>query len=184
MATGFRRSALALFASIGLAASMSAVLGAQQSWDKRIDVPERFQVLAPFGGMAVLDKETGLVWERVPGNSRDNWANAFSLCYFKSYGGRKGWRLPKVDELASLLDPAQSGPALPPKHPFDVGRDMIFWTANTYAVPTQSVAYVIDFAPFGGAFYGRLKDPVEDDPREPQLRVWCVRAPAGTADGM
>ena len=33
-------------------------------------------------------------------------------------GGTKGWRLPSVAELASLVDPANSNPALPTGHPF------------------------------------------------------------------
>ena len=34
------------------------------SWDKHIDGPGRFKILAPFDSAAVLDKETGLVWQR------------------------------------------------------------------------------------------------------------------------
>jgi hypothetical protein len=179
MRTARHRSAFALVLPLALAAI--APLGAQdgQSWDKRIDNPSRFQVLAAFDAAAVLDRETGLVWERVPGNSRDNWANAFSLCYFKTVGARRGWRLPRVDEIASLMTPGMSDPPLPAGHPFELGPDPIFWSANTYAVSPFTTTYVVHFVG-AGAFSIRLKAPDEED----QLRVWCVRAPGGTADGM
>jgi len=36
------------------------------SWDKQINNPGRFKVLNDFGGAAVYDRETGLVWEQSP----------------------------------------------------------------------------------------------------------------------
>jgi Protein of unknown function (DUF1566) len=166
-----------LILAFALASSASAQTG--QIWDQRMDGPGRFRIIAAFENEAVLDRETGLVWERTPGNSRDNWANAFSLCYGKTLGGRHGWRLPRMDELVSLITPGFSAPPLPNSHPFELGTDLIFWTANTYAVSPFTTTYVLDFSDTG-AFYIRDKAPDEDH----QLRVWCVRGPGGTADGM
>ncbi|HWG96103.1 MAG TPA: hypothetical protein VN647_03370, partial [Nitrospira sp.] len=37
-----------------------------QSWDKKLPGASRFTVLSDFGGAAVRDNETGLVWEQSP----------------------------------------------------------------------------------------------------------------------
>jgi hypothetical protein len=47
-------------------------------------------------------------------------------------GNRLGWRLPTVNELASLVDPSRSDPALPAGHPFnDVQLSDHYWSATT-----------------------------------------------------
>ncbi len=51
---------------------------------------ERFQVSAEFGGEAVFDLETELIWERSPSRSGAVWSRAPVLCVSKAVGGRKG----------------------------------------------------------------------------------------------
>src|SRR6266446_7070038 len=74
----------------------------------------------PSGGAAVLDRETGLVWEQSPSTSTFTWEDAQIHCNQLTVGNRIGWRLPTLQELASLVDgdPANtSSPRLPPGHP-------------------------------------------------------------------
>ena len=63
-----------------------------------------------------MDRETGLVWERTTGQN-DFFRDAEYECMFRVTGGRKGWRLPSIHELASLFvaDPGvhlPDGPSL------------------------------------------------------------------------
>ena len=82
------------------------------TWGNTISGPDRFQVLSGFGGGAVLDQETGRVWELSPSTSPMTSTAAFTHCYQLEVGGRKGWRLPTIEELASLVDTSQRAPAL------------------------------------------------------------------------
>ena len=82
------------------------------AWSQKIPTSERFVLV--LDGAGVLDKETGLVWDREGSTEMMNWLEAIWYCYNLDNGDRKGWRLPTVDELASLIDPLQANPALPP----------------------------------------------------------------------
>src|SRR5262245_21794109 len=91
---------------------------ATPSWDQTLPVSTRFIVLSNWNSAAVLDRETGLVWERSPAFGPTDWQLANLQCH--SLGSprgsrpstRMGWRLPSVEELASLVDPTQSNPTL------------------------------------------------------------------------
>ena len=75
----------------------------------------------------VLDKETGLIWARNanlaadPGTGEDGaltLPEAQEFCYGLKMGRRMGWRLPSIEEIASLADTTVMTPALPAGHPF------------------------------------------------------------------
>jgi hypothetical protein len=104
---------------------------ANPSWDQQIPAAQRFIVLSNWNNEAVLDRETGLVWQRSP-HSGGDWVSIQGLCLPALIGGRYGWRLPSTAELASLLDPTQSNPSLPAGNPF---QNILFgsgsyWTSN------------------------------------------------------
>ena len=107
------------------------------SWHRRIDtVQDRFEVLAAFNSEAVLDHETGLVWERQPSTQLVAWPNARLICAQKAVGGRGGWRLPAFDELATLVDPAVTDPSvprLPPGHVFLGVQATEYWTSTVFS---------------------------------------------------
>jgi Protein of unknown function (DUF1566) len=80
-------------------------------------------------GDAVLDKETGLVWERSPATNKTGLSGAVVYSTTKIVVGRKGWRLPALEELLSLVDPGQMNPTLPVGHPFvNVQLDYFYWS--------------------------------------------------------
>ena len=101
------------------------------TWSQKLPAAQRFVLV--LDGAGVLDKETGLVWEKSPDTTQRTWAPAVSYCYNKVVGGRKGWRLPTVAELASLVDTTQSNPALPSGHPFQNVQSDYYWSSTVYA---------------------------------------------------
>jgi hypothetical protein len=92
---------------------------ATPSWDQTLPGSTRFIVLANFNGEAVLDRETGLVWQRSPTFGSFSFETSSEQCLVANTGNRFGWRLPNINELAGLFDPsAVAPPALPSGHPF------------------------------------------------------------------
>lgn len=140
----------------------------QPSWSKKItDASKRFELV--LDGEAVLDKETGLVWEKSPDTTTRTWIEAIDYAYDKTVGGRDGWRLPTVEELKSLVDKSVSGsPKLPSGHPFTIVQSGGFWSSATYPGITNSAWYV-------GIGSGSLGYYVKSNP----FYVWCVRGGHG-----
>lgn len=93
-------------------------------------------------GTAVLDKETGLVWEKSPDTNTRDLVNAQWHCMQKTVGGRKGWRLPTIEELASLVSPGASNPALPAGHPFTGVQNSLYWSSTVYPIDGTGVLAV------------------------------------------
>jgi Protein of unknown function (DUF1566) len=153
-----RITAAAVLACAGIAAASAAGTATERHWGRQYPATERFQVLTQFGGVAVLDRETHLVWERAPSPALLTWSSAFAACLPKATGGRKGWRLPTADELTSLQDAS----VLPPGHPFDGVKQEAFWTATSH--PEIASAYLV----FGSGGFGF-------HPKSASHRAWCVR---------
>ena len=133
---------LALTASPAQAASGPGPYYAEPAWDQSLPALTRFLILTNWNSAAVLDKETGLVWERSPAITDFSWNSARSECTSRTTGARKGWRLPSINELASLIDPSVApGPTLPPGHPFLTVQSAGYWSASTSAeFPTAAWA--------------------------------------------
>ena len=124
-----------------------------------------------FGGAAVLDKETGLVWEQSPSIPKvTGWTDALAHCYRREVGGGKGWRLATIEELASLVDPNNptGDPDLPPGHPFSNVQSSSYWSATTVA-SDASGAWIVGFG----------NGVVNGDGKRVSLHVWCLRGGQG-----
>ena len=129
---------------------------------------ERFDCVLE-GDAAVLDRETGLVWEREPSENTLDWDTAFDHCRDRNVGGRLGWRVPTVAEVQSLLDEAATD-GLPADHPFVyTGPNVTFWSSSrdTASPSTRSIRVSID----DGTAVDELTGSAH--------RTWCVRGPGG-----
>jgi hypothetical protein len=157
---------LAQTASLPQAASGPGPYYATPAWDQKLAPVDRFVVLTDWNSQAVLDKETGLVWERSPESGVFNWSGAARYCLLKNVAGTRGWRLPSVHELASLVDPAQGSPALPPGHPFlTVPLSNVHWSATTEAGNPPISVWALNFNN-GQVFIGG---------KAGTAFVWCAR---------
>jgi Protein of unknown function (DUF1566) len=155
----------------------SLLFAQSQTWDLKISGSGRFKVLSDFNGEAVLDRETGLVWEQTPEPGAGSWSFIDDECFAHFTGGRLGWRPPTLEEILSLMDPLQNFTGkLPQGHPFNLGDERTsrqFWTMTSAVVqpPDNTFAYVANFEP-GGSFFADNKISVTH-------RFWCVRGGHG-----
>jgi hypothetical protein len=141
------------------------------SWDQTFacatpDKCRRFIVLSNFGSQAVMDRETGLVWERSPSAASFTWFSASVGCMNLRVGNRFGWRLPTFPELRSLVD--ATADFLPAGHPFSGVQSERYWSATGPVESPESAFGVALRAPG----FGHL-------PRTEKLLRWCVRGGQG-----
>jgi hypothetical protein len=174
----------ALVASgFGIAYAQTTAVGPYYSmpaWDQKLPASQRFVVLSNWNSEAVLDRETGLVWQRQPDAAKFPLADAIVGCRQASTGDRLGWRLPMFDELNTLLDPTQTNPpALPAGHPFVGITAEEFWTATKFlGLQTTNYTVLLQYVRGVTGSFGAHD-------RVTLLRYWCVRggssnAPDGT----
>ena len=143
------------------------------SWSQIIPASERFVLV--LNAQAVLDKETGLVWAKNANLAQGGktWEEAVAYCRNIEIGNRKGWRLPTVEELATLVDPANSSPPLPTGHPFDNVRSNFYWSSTTFESDTRfawNVSMISGYVGTGGHY--KTYDG---------FYVWPVRGGSGPA---
>jgi hypothetical protein len=146
--------------------------------DKRF-VPTTFVDPAKNKPSAFCDRETGLVWETVPSTDTFVWGDISSAsppsaqrhCINRIVGtnGQKGWRLPSIAELASLVDTTstsctEDSKCMPDGSPFETGPLAPYWSASELAgKPTD--AWIVDFG----------DGKVLSETKHETFLVWCVR---------
>jgi hypothetical protein len=133
-----------------------------QAWTGKLPPSRRFSLV--LDNQAVLDNETGLVWQRTPFHNTVDWWNVYSGCYTMTTGGRSGWRQPTIEELLSLVETIPPSPRLPAGHPFVLPpAPLTFWSRT----PHVANYFYADFTS-GTAF---AQDPNSSH------KAWCVRGP-------
>jgi hypothetical protein len=141
------------------------------TWSQYIDhASDRFELV--LYDDAVLDKETGLVWARnanIP-TGTVSWEGANIYCRNLEIGERKGWRLPTIEELATLVDPHSTDPALPPGYSsffYNVYNE-VYWSSTTRVTDTVR-----------GWGVQMTTGDVDCYPKTEFHRIWPVRGGSG-----
>jgi len=163
-------------------ATEAAVDEIPRSWHRLLDSTngdangcnsDRFKCV--MNDEAVLDLETGLVWEREPTTDANSQvrADAINVCRTKLVGGRFGWRLPSLKEMLTLIvTDAPNTDRLAPGHPFVGGNGLRqkYWTTTPRLSPSGDTTswYQVD------VFSGSLTKPL---PHSDFGEAWCVRSP-------
>lgn len=143
-------------------------------WDTHNLPGSRFTTAFPG---AVLDKNTGLVWEQAPDATPTptyTWTAATLYCVNKEVGNTVGWRLPSVVELKSVQDPSLPAPFVPVAlvNGFTGVQSGIYWSAATIAGSTSFTTNSVWSVSFGDRLAG-----LSPKNNNTFAHVWCVRGP-------
>jgi uncharacterized protein DUF1566 len=165
-----KKSVLSILGGIGIFISCVTFVRADavKPWGNITDGSTRFVVLSEFSGQAVLDRSTGLIWEKTPASVSANWVIQTNVCIARSPGGPFGWRMPRFEEIASLFNEGTVTPGglsvlLPTGHPFtNISGD--YWTSSQNPIDPNQARI------FNTSFY----DNSYSD-KSISFRVWCVR---------
>ena len=143
----------------------------------------RFQILANFNNEAVLDRETGLIWERTLSSEfpdpQTNWVVNCSVD--RHTGGKYGWRLPTVAELSSLLKPpgaGEGGNAHPPNPAFfnyDPDASRKYWSATSAGYDPDHAMFLQIFLVDGDDGTSRPGVIISGESKTMANYAWCVR---------
>lgn len=108
---------------------------------------ERF---VPQGELVVVDRETGLMWQRGVSSDRMVWHDGFAYIEKlnrENFAGYRDWRFPTKEEMASLLLPEEDRHTGTYTSPL-FGSQRCFWTATQAG---HHKACYVDFY-YGGVY--------------------------------
>lgn len=141
-------------------------------WPIPPSVPEEDDYDFEEDSVVVVDKTTGLMWQRHVENVGLAWEDAVDRCESLDLGGFDDWRLPTMIELASIIalgkNPAVQAEVFPGTPGADFwsstdsaqyeGKELFRWTANL------------------GFQRGSVNTSAINNPLQNKYRVRCVRA--------
>lgn len=119
-------------------------------WSAAAQPPSPHFVVAP-GASTVSDTATKLTWQRNAPAKTYDWTSAGKYCADLQLDG-KGWRLPTVKELQTLVDETRTMPAIDPMAFPHTAPDYYRTSSQVPGFTTQS--WTVSFAYGFDGFYG------------------------------
>lgn len=173
---------------LGMAIGLSLALGAggvaadgvgpyyaTPAWDQQLPSATRFLALANWGDQAVLDRETGLVWQTSLVSTANDFIGATRACSESAAGGRGGWRLPTLQELTRTLVADGNGDLVTGTPFAFLGKGkLLFWSSTGSFDALQWSVVVSD--PFSSR-----QVVIGQGEASGMEAAWCVQSPAAGA---
>jgi hypothetical protein len=104
--------------------------------------------------VTVTDHKTGLIWQRTDEGVWKNWADAGHYCENLALGGKTDWRLPRIDELETIVDYLRRVPAIDSLFGC---QSNIYWSGSAYVDHPDS-AWSVDFATGDSDWHSKTYD--------------------------
>lgn len=114
------------------------------------DAPPRF---VDNGNGTITDNATGLMWVKDPSQLGGvwgtpgtpavmTWPDAIDNCEALDYAGHDDWRLPNINELASIVDCSRYNPHINPTFFPNTDKVNVYFSSTTAIFNTAAVFYV------------------------------------------
>ncbi len=101
-----------------------------------------FAVYVDNGNGTVTDNTTKLIWQKAEDGTTRSMANATAYCQNLVLGGYSDWRLPRIDELATIVDYSRY-PTIDPA--FAALKGMEFWSSSNMAMDPTRRGWLVGF---------------------------------------
>lgn len=108
-------------------------------------LPRSYVVSGTTPEEIVTDNNSGLTWQRVSSTNTYTWKGSITYCENLDYGGYNDWRLPAINELATLLDYDRSDPAMIDIAAFPDTQANYYWSTSRYIPSSTMYAWSVHF---------------------------------------
>ena len=109
----------------------------------------------------VTDTLTGLIWQRDDDGQVRDYKTAISYCNKLRLGGKKGWKLPRLSELLSIVDPQMPNRM---DSAFSSGKPERYWTITEFDYVLggknlkRQIVYTVDFTDGQETTYNKTEE--------------------------
>jgi hypothetical protein len=96
----------------------------------------------------VKDYKTGLIWQQPGDGGYRKWADAKKYCQDLVLGGKADWRLPRIDELETIVDFSRYFPAIDPvfSTSFSTNWEADYWSSSSSTYHPADYAWYVGFS--------------------------------------
>ena len=121
--------------------------------------------------IVVTDSKTGLMWQKTT-EVTDTWKEALEYCENLNYAGFSDWRLPNINELASLLNYDKTSA---PYSDFPEMPGSAFWSSTDSANDNYNYSEILSVDFYSGTIDRKSKNSEYGSYNYSALDVRCVR---------
>jgi hypothetical protein len=127
--------------------------------DLEIGVPWPTPRFTDNGNGTITDNLTGLMWEKAPSNTIQDWADSITYANDLTLAGFDDWHLPNINELESIFNSgAEDIIAWMESQGFEDVPSGVFWSSTTYAPFTNDAWFIkIHSTLWGGYLFHQNK---------------------------
>jgi hypothetical protein len=113
----------------------------KQSVTVQVKLKETESRFIDCGDGTIKDTKTKLMWQKEGSKEELTWEKAKEYCDKSSLAGHNDWRMPRIEELFSLIDFERKEPAINPIFSCESAR---YWSSIVYA-PLTDLAWSVYF---------------------------------------